>query len=43
MKALDIVDMFTYLDDTGTVARVACSLLLSFLAGYQVGKHQVGG
>ena len=42
VKALDIVDIFTYLDDTGNVARVACNLLLAFLAGYQFRKQQTG-
>ena len=43
VKALDFVDIFTYLDDTGNVARIACNLLMAFLAGYHVRKQQAGG
>ena len=34
VKALDFVDIYTYLDDTENVARVVGSLIMAFLAGY---------
>ena len=38
VKLLDLVDIYTYLDDTENVARVAASLIMSFLAGYHQRK-----
>ena len=34
VKALDFVDIYTYLDETENVARVVGSLIMAFLAGY---------
>lgn len=40
VKALDLVDVYTYLDHAETAARVGCGLIMAFLAGYHVRKQQ---
>ncbi len=40
VAALDLVDIYTYLDENETAARVACSLLMAFLAGCRTRKGE---
>ena len=39
VKVLDLVDIYTYLDETQSVARIADSMIMAFLAGYYQGKQ----